>query len=468
MKDKKNCQSASATKGFTAPHLLSGMSEKTSILVGFSGGADSRALLDLLMKYGNETGAKIFAAHVNHGIRGSEADRDEEFCRKVAEDYGIPLFVHRADIPSLARASGKSVELCARDERYAFFARVMRENGIPLLATAHNANDNLETMIFNLARGSGLSGLCGIPQTRATEGGMLIRPILLMSKDEVLKYCEDNELSFVTDSTNTDTDYTRNKIRAEIVPVLKSIVPSPESKASGTSALLRQDDELLTKMTNELLASSEGASIELSVLLAAHRAISSRAVIKLFSRVCDTSLEAVHVNDVLELCKTAREGSRISLPAGFCARICADRLEFVATAEITTKESAEFLLDVGEGATPISEINAEIVIGKSEREINIYKKSTKFDVSSAKISSVFTLRERRAGDKIFMGGMHKSVKKLMCDKKIPTELRSRIPMICCGDEIIAIPFIGVCDAYNPKKCDKSQVPQALSIQFYLY
>ena len=168
------------------------------------------------------------------------------------------------------------------------------------------------------------------------------------------------------------------------------------------------------------------------------------------------------------LCETAKNGSRISLPAGFCARICKDRLEFVAEAEIAKGTKAEFLLDVSEGSTLILQTNAEIVIGKSEREINIYKKSTKFDVSSAKINGTFTLRERRAGDKIFMGGMHKSIKKLMCDKKIPTELRSRIPVICCGDEIIAVPFIGVCDAYNPKKCDKNEIPHILSIQFYLY
>ena len=468
MKDKKNRQSTLFPRGFTAPHLLSGMKKNSSILVGFSGGADSRALLDLLIKYGNEVGARVFAAHVNHGSRGEEADRDEEFCRRVAESYGIPFFVHRVNIPSLARACGKSVELCARDERYAFFAKLMREHDIGLLATAHNANDNLETMLFNLARGSGLSGLCGIPEARETEGGMLIRPILLMSKDEVLSYCEDNSLSFVTDSTNTDTDYTRNKIRAEIVPVLKSIVPSPERKASHTSALLRQDEELLSEMTNELLGSSEGASIELSALLGAHRAISSRAIIKLFCRVCDTSLESVHVDDILELCRVAKNGSRISLPAGFCACIRGSRLEFVATSEIPEEQNVQFLLNAGKGEWQIPEINAEIFIGKYEREINIYKKSIKFDISSAKINGAFNLRERRAGDKIFMGGMHKSVKKLMCDKKIPTELRARIPMICVNDEIIAIPFIGVSDAYNPKKCAKNELAQTISIQFYLY
>ena len=468
MKDKKNCQTVPLPSGFVAPHVLSGMAKNTSILVGFSGGADSRALLDLLIKYASDSGASVFAAHVNHGIRGKEADRDEEFCRKVADSYGIPCFVHRVDIPTIAKESGKSVELCARDERYAFFARIMRENSIPLLATAHNANDNLETMLFNLARGSGLSGLCGIPHTRACESGLLIRPILLMSKDEVLGYCANNNLDFVTDSTNTDTDYTRNKIRAEIIPVLKEIVPSPEKKAADASALLREDNELLSAMADDLLNNASCGSIELSVLLSAHKAISSRAVMKLFGTVCDTSLEQVHVNDILELCRTARSGARICLPAGFCARINGSRLEFVLASSLAEDKAEDFLVDVSEGERFISQINAEIVIGKSQRDINIYKKSIKFDINSDTIDGTFTLRQRRAGDKIFMGGMHKSVKKLMCDKKIPSELRSRIPMICQGDQIVAIPFLGVCDTHNPKKCGKNEANKTLSIQFYLY
>ena len=343
----------------------------------------------------------------------------------------------------------------------------MREHSIPLLATAHNANDNLETMLFNLARGSGLAGLCGIPHTRECAGGLIIRPILLMSKDEVYAYCVENRLEFVTDSTNTDTDYTRNKLRAEIVPVLKSIVPSPEKKAADASALLRQDEELLSSMADELVKSADGNSIELSALLSSHRAISSRALMRMFERVCDSSLEQVRVNDILELCRTAKNGARICLPAGFCAKISGERLDFLPTNEISDESHEDFLLEVGEGETENSQINAQIDIGKSQSDIKIYKKSTKFEVNSAKINGTFTLRPRRAGDKIFMGGMHKSVKKLMCDKKIPAELRPRIPMICFGDEIVAIPFVGVADSYNPKKCGKD-LAEALSIQFLLY
>ena len=198
--------------GFVCPDKLSGLDPNSSILVGFSGGADSSALLDMLCSYAQKSGAKIYAAHINHGIRGAEALRDEEFCRKRAQSYNIPLFVLSADVPSLAKSSGQSIELCARNIRYDFFAKIMSENSIPLLATAHNANDNLETVLFNLTRGSGLRGLCGIPDKRECRGGMLIRPILHMSREDILKYCRENGLDYVTDSTNTDTDYTRNAL----------------------------------------------------------------------------------------------------------------------------------------------------------------------------------------------------------------------------------------------------------------
>ena len=137
--------------GFTSPDILSGLPKDTPILVAFSGGADSSALLSMTVEYARQSGAKIYAAHVNHCIRGDEADRDEEFCRKVAAGYGIEIFVLRADVPKLARERGESIETAARNVRYEFFSDIMKKHSIPILATAHNANDNLETVIFNIA-----------------------------------------------------------------------------------------------------------------------------------------------------------------------------------------------------------------------------------------------------------------------------------------------------------------------------
>ncbi len=459
--------------GFDAPELLSGCAAQTSILVAFSGGPDSRVLLDLLCRYSKDAGCRIYAAHLNHGIRGAEADRDERFCAEVAKKYGIEIFTRRADVPSLAKQSSKSIELAARDERYAFFAQIMRENSIPLLATAHNANDNLETVLFNLSRGSGISGLSGIPPVRKCEGGLLIRPILRMSREEILEYCEQNDLDYVIDSTNTETDYTRNKIRAEIIPVLKGINSAVEKKAATSSALLRRDEELLSSLADKFIAISRTAegAIALKALNSEHVSVVSRAIIKLYDAKRGASLEQVHVEDVIALAKKAEPHSRLSLPAGGYALIENGALYFLGESELNERsrsESEDFFLPLEGDGVYISQINAETVIGKSQTKKNIYKKSIQFSIDSAKINGGLFLRPKMQGDRIFMGNMHKSVKKLMCDKKIPVEDRARLPMICDTDGIVAIPFIGVCDRADPKKTKNKDVENILDIQFYLY
>ena len=174
-------------EGFAAPHEISGFDIGTPILVAFSGGSDSASLLHMMRGYADMTGTPIYAAHVNHGIRGDEADRDEQFCRSVAKEYGIEIFVLNADVPSIARERRLSVETAAREVRYEFFARIMEEQNIPILAVAHNADDNLETVLFNISRGSGLSGVSGIPKTRELSIGVMIRPILAVSKSDINK-----------------------------------------------------------------------------------------------------------------------------------------------------------------------------------------------------------------------------------------------------------------------------------------
>ena len=458
MENKKNMPHA-----FAAPHTICAMGESTPILVAFSGGADSRTLLDLLVRYSKTSGAKIYAAHVNHGIRGDEADRDEAFCKKVAEDYGIPFFSLRADVPRIARETKKSVELAARDVRYEFFEKLMREHSIPLLAVAHNANDNLETMLFNLARGTSITGLSGIPATRECGGGLLIRPILDMSRDDILAYCEENGLSYVTDSTNTDTEYARNRIRSNAIPALTSICPAAVANARATSNLLCEDAEYLSHATDAFLAKHlTGKKLDISALNSESRAISSRAVIKTFSAVSRASLSAVHVENVLELSKKGVPHSRLSLPGGVYAVIDEGALSFTRTAPVKTKKE-KFCLLAQDGSNFISQINCEIIIGNTHKEINIYKKSILLSLDSAKIVGNLVLRSRREGDKILMGGMRKSVKKLMCDKKIPLDERYRIPLICDDEGILAIPFVGIRDGAKPKKDEKTT-----EIKFYLY
>ena len=445
-------------RGFTEPHNISGLPPNTPLLVAFSGGSDSGALLDMTVRYAERVGAKVCAAHVNHGIRGKEADRDEEFCRRAAERYGIEIFVLRADVPAIAAAEGKSVETAARDVRYAYFANVMKKNNIPLLCVAHNADDNLETIIFNVARGSGLSGVCGIPRTRDFEGGTIIRPILEMSKDDINKYCSENNIEYVTDSTNTDTDYTRNRIRGLIIPELKAICPRAEAAAARLSESLREDALCLDSMANWFVEETRnGFAIEAEKLNGSPYAISSRAVMSLY---CDISegrtLEHVHVKAILELSRRCEPHSSLDLPCGVRAVIENGSLCFTkAPPPPKNSELTAFSVSLCEGVNDISEINAQITLNNTENAKNIYKTSINLSVDSAKIVGNLYVRERQAKDKIKINSMSRSIKKLMCDKKIPREIRPRIPMICDDSGIVAVPLIGVRDSYSPSKDTKN-------------
>ncbi len=435
---------------FTLPHILSGLSADAPILVGFSGGADSTALLNMLALYGELHGAPVYAAHVNHGIRGEEADRDEEFCRQTCAALGIELFVLRADVPAIAKERGDSIETAARQVRYDFFDSVMKDKGIPLLATAHNADDNLETMLFNLVRGSSLSGIKGIPETRSCRYGTVIRPILSMSKADILSFCEANSLSYVTDSTNTDTDYTRNKIRAEIIPLLCEINGGAVKNSARLAASLRADALCLDSMANMFSEGlCENFSVEAEKLCGSPEAIANRALVSMYRELSGgESLEFSHILALRQLAKKAVPHSAVTLPHGFEGVIENGRLVLRKKTAPTATEP--YRQELNEGKNVISQINCEIVIVSSQNAKNIYKNSIPLSLASAKIVGGLYARPRAEGDKIFMGGMHKSVKKLMCDKKVPLELRGRIPVICDGEGIVAIPLVGIRDDCRPR------------------
>lgn len=437
---------------FKAPELLSGLDAQEPILLGLSGGADSSALLIMLAEYAKQVGSRIYAAHLNHGIRGDEADRDEQFCKELCSRVGVEFFSKKLDIPSIASASGESVETAARNARYDFFYKIMKEMGIKILATAHNADDNLETLLFNIARGTGLGGLCGIPESRPIGDCVVIRPILTMEKEKIISFCENNGLSFVTDSTNADNEYTRNKIRNRIIPILKEINPSAVRNASRMTGSLKDDSLCLQSMADWFVEELGGNySIELEKLCGSPSSIVNRALIRLYDEITGgRSLEATHINAIKELAKKGIPHSSISLPNGIEARVENCKLCF------TVKSKEDFSFDgfnilLGDGKNEIENAGVEIFLNDLNYSKNIYKKSILLSIESDTIDGALVARNRAPGDKILLGGMHKSVKKLYNEKKIPLELRNRIPIICDKSGIIAIPFIGIRDGARAKQ-----------------
>ena len=203
-------------KALSAVEKYNMLSPGAAVIAAVSGGADSMAMLLFLMKISERYSLSLTVAHVNHGLRGEEARRDEEYVRSFCEKNSLRFEVLHADVAALAKQSGETCEECGRRVRYEFFESIDKNAKI---ATAHTASDNAETMLFNLARGSSLKGLCGIPPVR----GNIIRPLIFCTREDIEAFCRENSLDFVTDSTNLTLDYSRNKIRHIAVPALKEI-----------------------------------------------------------------------------------------------------------------------------------------------------------------------------------------------------------------------------------------------------
>ena len=208
------------------------INEGETVLCCLSGGADSVTLVLCL----RELGVNIRACHVNHNLRGEESDRDEQFCRKLCKDLGVPLDVLSVDVRGYCEKNSCSVEEGARRIRYDYFESLSANK----IATAHTLSDSLETALFNLARGSGAKGLCGIPPVR----GRIIRPLIACTRGEVESFLEERDQSFVTDSTNLLDDHSRNSIRHSVVPVLKKLNPAAEQAFYRLSRSLEDVEHL--------------------------------------------------------------------------------------------------------------------------------------------------------------------------------------------------------------------------------
>ena len=216
------------------------LSKGDRVFVALSGGADSVALLHVLLELRGELGVSVRALHLNHKLRGEESERDERYVRALCEELGVPLRVGSAQVARAAKERGLSVEECARKARYAFFSRCAGGER-DKVATAHTASDNAETVLLNLARGTSLRGLCGIPPVRAG----IIRPLLDCTRREVEQYCAVRRLRYVTDSSNLSDDYTRNRLRHQVMPVLREINPRLEDSVARMARLLRADADWL-------------------------------------------------------------------------------------------------------------------------------------------------------------------------------------------------------------------------------
>ena len=437
---------------FMSPAALSGLPPATPLLVAFSGGADSRLLLELTAEWARENGASVAAAHLNHGIRGGEADRDEKFCRETAAALGIACFCERADVPARAAQSRRSLELEARLARYDFFARIMRERKIPLLLTAHHADDQLETLLLRLLRGSGTHGLCGIAPVRPVPGGLLLRPMLNATRREILDECRLRGLSYVTDSTNLADSCSRNRLRHRVVPLLEELTDSgvPQRAAARLCASVREDDDFLRREAERAFSVADvrgDGSLSLAALREMHPALAKRCMARAYAERAggagglpsDITLESIHLQALAAHVTEGRDGSSVSLPGGWRGVVRGAYLLFLPpdackySDACAGAESPDGLaLTVGD--TPWSAGGFDFSVRLETADHPLLPESCPDTAASAVFPAglprPLTLRRRRPGDTILSHGMTKKLKKVLSEKQVPSGLRDALPLVC--------------------------------------
>ena len=395
-------------------------------IVGFSGGADSSALLHYLK--GKCT--NLLAVHVNHMIRGEEADRDEAFCRSVCEKYGVELLVFRVDVPRLARERHQGLEETAREERYRIFRQILKSSPkYKCIVTAHNANDNAETVIFNLTRGSGLNGLCGIKPVYEN----VYRPLIYSSREDIIKYCSDNNIEYVTDSTNLDTDYTRNRIRHAVIPELLKINPGFLASCTRLGEILRRDEEYISKEALMVVDASRNGRIPKEMVLSLDNPVLTRV----FKGVLGKNIEHATALACCDLVHNWSTGKMINVESGLTFKLERDYCSFIKTSDTKRRE---FCVTLQTGVNEIEDAGLAICVN-SLIDRDGYELWGSVSLKASAINGQMLVRSRRDGDTIKSGGMTKKLKRIFADRHIPSHKRDLIPVICDEDGILTIPGI---------------------------
>ena len=400
------------------------------MLAAVSGGLDSMCLLHLLTVWGQERSITVTAAHFNHQLRGDESDRDEQFVRDWCGVHGVPFVSGRGDVRALAAQRGQSLEEAAREARYTFLIKEKERLGCRYVLTAHHADDNAETMLLNLLRGTGLRGLTGIPAARE----FLLRPFLQVTREELAAYATAHSIPYVEDSTNALDDAARNVLRHQVLPVLKQLNPRAVEHMSRTAALLAEDEAALAADCGRLLQGCAvipgvSAKIPVPILKAAPAAIRSRAVLAVLAAVGghEKDLTAAHVQAVLDL----RRG-QLSLPYGITVRREADVLRF----DRAKAAPAEQPVSLGETAA-FGPWQVTLAVESGREGIAL-----SFPKGVALTVTPWDPKDRLNG---------RTVKRLCVDRGISPAERESLPVLRVDGRAAAVPGLGLDENFAPDR-----------------
>lgn len=434
---------ALAKKAYETINRYKMFESKSPVLVGVSGGADSMALLRFLCSLREKMGMKVYAAHVNHGIRGEEARRDEVYVKEWCRENSVELFILHANVKARAAKNGETVEEAGRFVRYGFFREKADEIGA-VTATAHTLSDSIETFLLNFSRGTGLRGLCGIPPVR----GGIIRPLIRCTRQDTEEYCHYYGIKYLDDSTNFSRDYTRNRIRLDVVPELYRINSSFDKAAARLFDSLEDDRNCLEAAAEKRLRSAEVFPSEYiagELTNDCDRAVLARCISKAAARFTGEAQESLHITAVLEMLE--KGSGKTEIKGGCFASVKNNRLifekpvpkktpgsDFCAPLKVGIYENDKYKLVI----SPIS-------LSELKNLKNINKRYSKNVLDCDKIRGNALVRLKSEGDKISPAGRNvtKTLKKLFNEMKISVDARPYIPVAADDDGVIWAAEIGV-------------------------
>lgn len=415
------------------------------VLIALSGGSDSVCLFHILNKLKEELDFELFAFHLNHHIR-QEAVNDEIFVKEICSLYNVKLFSEYVDIPSLKEDTDLGIEELSRIKRYELIDNIMKENGIDKTATAHHLLDHCESIILNLVRGSGIKGLRGI----GVRYKNVIRPMLTLTKSEIMDYIKCNNLRYVTDITNFNTDYSRNNIRHNILPHLEEINTKAYSHFYDISLVAKEVDDLLCSLSSkvEIFKSEDDIYITLNEFKSLHIAVKKQVLFNMFEKMnIKKDISGKHINKIIDLIDKNNTSFDVNLVGGIVARRRYDKLYF-SYKEKYNKEKKDIYFPVENNES--FEFNNDKYIIKLEKRNYSDKNSDDKYIDYDKIVGSLSIRSRQSGDVFSPLGLKgsKSIKKYFIDKKIPKEKRDEILLLTDEENIIAVLGYDISDKYK--------------------
>lgn len=422
------------------------------IVVAVSGGPDSVCLLAILNELSGPLGIELVVAHYDHGLRPAEDENESRFVEALSASLSIPFKTKKAGADL---AVSRALEERARHARYCFFDEVKEECRAQKIATAHTLNDQSETVLMRLLRGSGVTGLAGIPPVR---DGMIIRPLISTTRDEIMSYMELKGLKFVTDSSNSQPCFLRNRIRMEVLPQLKEIQPRVIELLGRTGEIMRRDDEWMEAeagawIKKEAQVGKGGeVQIPLSSFKTLPEALKYRVIRYALSMVGETlrRICLAHIESVVSLTTGENPRSRINLPNGLIAGRLYDKL-VLSRREGRVFDTFSYTLE-GPGKVYLEALECTIAIEEKEKKEvpDQFPSAWTAFLDADRITFPLVLRNFQPGDRFVPLGMsgHKKIKDFFIDLKVPAQERIRIPILTCDNRPIWVCGYRIDDHYK--------------------